>query len=173
MSNPALHEVFDTNFDYHYAAEQRRSGEKGIVQKLGERAVKWFRGMNEKRKAEKAEREYNGSLDEIVPFTTKQPQAVAEPGVYRSNYSDNQPESELTQAETDDIMAHAVARARKNLGALPVITMQEAEKPGADPEDAALLARLEKAFAEPREPDRSDHTLRNPEDDTLVSTKGK
>ena len=200
MSTPG-HEVFDTNYDYHYAAEQRKSGEKGLVQKLGERAITWFRGMNEKRKAEKAERNYSGSLDEIAhtvePAPPKPDMApprpvAAEPGVYRSNVSGEQPHPELTAQETDDIMFRAVRRARKNLGALPVIAMHQPAEPGdtqphtATPyrderslrdtkpgQDEALLARLKRAYAQPAaEPDRSDHDVRE-DDDQLASTKGK
>jgi len=197
------HEVFDTNYDYRYAAEQRKSGEKGLVQKMGEKAIKWFRGMNEKRKAEKADRKYNGSLQEIslrfapaAPEAPKEAQPVtAEPGVYRSRFSDEQPAPNRTETETDDIMNRAIRRARKNLGALPLIAMHRPEQPTAvqQPEsatpyrdegrlqdtkpgqDEVLLQRLRRAYAQPAaEPDRNDHITPATEDnDQLVATKGK
>jgi|GEM_PF-5564132 len=166
------HEVFG-NYDYEFAAEQRRTGEKGIVQKLGEKAVKWFRGMNEKRKAEKAERAYSGSLEEISnavePAAFKIPQAVeGQPGVYRSNQTRNLPKFEN---ETDEIMDRAIARARKNLGALPVLAMHDTE-PG---RDDALLGQVQSAYSHDAvEPDRSEHVKPDDtEDGHLATTKGK
>jgi hypothetical protein len=197
------HEIFDTNYDYHYAAEQRQSGEKGLVQKMGAKALKWFRGMNEKRKVEKAERKYNGSLQEISPRISPAPPAApkeaqpvaAEPGMYRSRFSGEQPAPAMTEPETDAIMNRAIHRARKNLGALPLIAMHRPEQPGtvqrpesATPyrdesklqdtepgQDEELLQRLRRAYAQPAtEPDRSDHTAAGAEDsDQLASTKGK
>lgn len=197
------HEVFDTNYDYRYAAEQRKSGEKGLVQKMGARAVAWFRGMNEKRKAEKAERKHNGSLQAIAPrFAPASPEAPkeaqpvpAEPGVYRSRFSGEQPAPVMTGEETDAIMNRAISRARKNLGALPLIAMHQPEQPGAvqQPEsttpyrdegklqdtepgkDEELLQRLQRAYAQPTaEPDRSDHVTPEGEgSDQLATTKGK
>lgn len=186
MSTP--HEVLDTNYDYYYAAEQRRNPQKGLVQIMGERALRWVKGMNQKRKEEKADRKYKGSLDEIHAVMqdterqqTMQPRPVlAEPGLYRSNFSGEQPDITISAEENDDLMRAAAERARKALGVLPVITMHEPEQPQANaipPEDAALIARLERAYAQDaKEPDRSGHTTNHgaeADDDRLVSTSGK
>jgi hypothetical protein len=212
MSTPG-HEVFG-NYDYEFAAEQKRNPQKGLVQVMGERALKWagvrvsragnwLRGMNEKRKSEKAERAQNGSLDVFYATADQQQRqdskearpVVGEAGLYRSNFSGEQPEVALDGAHQDELMRAATERARKALGELPVLTMSQPEQPGdvsqpstnnpqrdergfgdmSAEEDAALIARLNRAYNRPAEqPDRSGHTVpERRDDDTLVGTQGK
>lgn len=193
MSNKAGHEVF-SNYDYEFAAAEKLNPQKGLVQIMGERALKWaglgvkragnwLKGMNEKRKAEKAERKYNGSLNELYAVgemqdrqELRQPMKVegiaGEPNLYRSSFAGEQPEVATTPQEDDEVLQGAVYRARKALGSLPVITMHQPEQ---KPDDAALIARLERAYGQPaEEPDRSGHTRPDrSDDDKLVGTQGK
>lgn len=187
MNTPPGHEIFG-NYDYEFAAAEKLNPQKGIVRVLGERALSWadvrtkkagnwLRGMNEKRKAEKAERQDNGSLEVFYATAdtqqhqqTKEAQPVAgEPGLYRSHFSGEQPEAPLTSADNDELMRAATDRARRALGRLPVITMHQENT------DAALIAKLNKAYAQPaQEPDRSSHTVpEQQDDDRLVGTQGK
>lgn len=212
MNDPG-HEIFDTNYDYKFAAAERLNPQKGLVRILGERALNWagvgvkkagnwLRGMNEKRKAEKAERKQNGSLDVFYAAAdkqerqdTKQARPVAgEPGLYRSNFSGEQPEVNLRQSEHDELMRAATDRARKALGELPVLTMYQPEEvprpstlnPHRDEgklddwtaaDEEALIARLNRAYKRPaQEADRSGHVLpeqQSQDDDRLVGTQGK
>lgn len=130
-------EAFDTNFDYEYAAEQRRNPQKGLVQIMGEKAVKWFRRVNERRKAEKAERTYKGSLDEIAhaiePAATVEPQEpylqphkTPKPGEYRSMHAIHSMEEQAANNregtfalddEMAELMHGAVQRARQKIAA--------------------------------------------------------
>jgi hypothetical protein len=94
---------------------------------------------------------------------------MAAPGVYRSNFSENQPADELplSDAEYDEVMEGAVARARAALGEIPVAQMHQPT------EDELLIRRLERAYGQPaQEPDRSGHIPRHraPDDDDLLTT---
>lgn len=210
MSATPGQEVF-SNYDYEFAAAEKLNPQKGLVQIMGERALKWagvsakragdwLKGMNEKRKAEKADRKYNGSLNELYAVgeqqqrqQTKEARPVAdEPGLYRSNFSGEQPEAHVSEHDRDDIMEGAVSHARKALGQLPVLAMHQPEdmpqptsqNPHKDErrmddwtaaDDEALIARLNRAYNRPaQEPDRSGHTLpETNDDDQLVGTQGK
>ena len=136
-------EAFDTNYDYEFAAEQKKNPQKGLVQVLGERAIKWFRGMNDKRKAEKAERKYNGSLAEISdaiepstrtvepvvsvveqPAPHLTPHAMPEAGMYRSMHAIHSMEEQAAENregpyalddEMAELMRGAVKRARAHI----------------------------------------------------------
>lgn len=193
---PSGNEVFDTNYDYEFAAEQKRNPQKGLVQVMGERALSWtknvaleragnwLKGMNEKRKAEKAERKYNGSLQELYAVgdqqqrqETKHAYPVADqPGVYQSSFSGEQPASRV--GEHDEVMEGAVSRAKRAIGRLFVREAQEqpgqadvvpqpfSQNPHRDEqgfgdmsqaEEDALFARLRKAYDRPaREDDDRD-----------------
>lgn len=202
MSLHDADEAPNTHYDHLFAAEQKRNPQESLVQKLGKRAVRWFKDMNQKRNMEKAERAYNGSIAEIhaivdqqMPQETHQAEPVlGSPGVYRSHFADEQLRTEVTENDIDDVMSHAVRRARQNLGALPVLTMHQEQTsdhasvvepplPGetqdlrhtTPQEDEALLERLRQAYIQPaQEPDRSGHIHRIPQDDDrLVGTSGR
>lgn len=188
--NDSGHEVFG-NYDYEFAAEQKRNPQKGLVQIMGERALKWagvrvkrasnwMRDMNEKRKTEKAERKYNGSLQELYSAgdqqqrqETKQAYPVADqPGVYQSSFSGEQPAGRV--GEHDEIMEGAVSRAKRAIGKLfvheaqaqqahpDVIPRPSSQNPHRDErhfgamsqaEEDALFARLQKAYNRPARQD--------------------
>lgn len=215
MNSNLGHEL-DSNYDYRFAAEQKKNPQKGLAQVMGERALSWagvtvkkagnwLRSMNEKRKSEKAERQQNGSLevfynaaDQHQRQEAKEPRPVAsEPGLYRSNFSGEQPMAVTTERDNNDIMQNAVSRARKALGELPVLTLHQpqpersqdvappySKNPQADErnfgdwtaeEDAALIARLKNAYEQPARQDNERNTAPpdRKDDDHLVGTQGK
>lgn len=159
--------------------------------------------LNERRKAEKQERkadklqfERGGAIDQFDAIMQDQtqeaapqyyPQPVAsEPGLYRSSFADEQSQPEQTPQETDEIISQAVQRARRNLGALPIITMQaqarqqtaSAPAPlGTDQPDAELITRLHQAYDAPAIPNEQrnahQYTARHAlaeEDDQITAT---
>lgn len=196
------HEVWDTNFDYYEAARMRESGEEGLAIKFGKLALKRLNigfaavagkvakvafNLNEKRKAEKAERKERGSLDIVHDNMRTEndphrpPRPVTETGLYASNFSGRDTDAELL--ERDSIMEEAVARAKRRIDkdALPTITMHRDTTPQSMPPhvrpqtlaDLEVVERLEEDWnQEPVEPDRSGHAHPTPKGEDHLAGAG-